>query len=143
MTISKAAVIIGTSHQNVKKVLLLKQQGFLDMTKHPADGRVTMLSLTEHCVNYFAVRAGMEANFFGEVFRGFDEDTLAGLYNGLCLLEKNIETMENYDRNGGVDDLDYNRFADACWYLGLSCGARWNALEAISVRGENFNGGIN
>lgn len=83
--------------QNVKKALLLKQQDFLDMTKHPTDGRVTMLSLTEHCVNYFAARAGTEVDFLGEVFRGFDEDTLAGLYNGLRLLEKNIETMENYD----------------------------------------------
>ena len=96
LTIGEAAAIIGTSHQNVKKMsLLLKQQGFLNMAKHPADGRVTVLSLTEHCVDYFAVRADTEAAFLGEVFQGFDEDTLSGLYHGLRLLEQNIKAMES------------------------------------------------
>ncbi|WP_343250866.1 MarR family transcriptional regulator [Diplocloster hominis] len=95
LTIGEAAAMIGTSHQNIKKMaLLLNRQGFLDMAKHPADGRATVLSLTEYCVNYFAIRAGTEDAFLGDVFRGFDGDTLSGLYNGLRLLEKNIETME-------------------------------------------------
>ncbi len=95
LTIGEAAAIIGTSHQNVKKMaLLLKQQGFLDLAKHPDDGRATVLSLTEHCVKYFAKRERTEAAFLGNVFQGFDIDTLSGLSNGLRLLERNIETME-------------------------------------------------
>lgn len=100
LTIGEAAAMIGTSHQNVKKMaLLLRRQGFLNLEKHPTDGRATVLSPTEHCTHYFTIRAGAEAAFLGEVFQDFDGDALSCLYSGLHLLERNIEAMEN--RGGG------------------------------------------
>lgn len=88
----------------------MKKQGLMDMAKHPADGRVTILSLTEYGVNHFEVCADTEEAFLYEVFQGFDEDTLTGAkYRDNGEAQKWIDRRK---RNSGIDGLDYNRLDD-------------------------------
>ncbi|MGC6767299.1 MarR family winged helix-turn-helix transcriptional regulator [Enterococcus sp. LJL51] len=98
LTISEAAAVIGSSHQNIKKMaVILEKQGFLTLSKAPEDGRVVRLSLTDYCKNYFSERDESEQAFLAAVFQGFDEEATAGLYKGLRLLQQNIEKLEKKD----------------------------------------------
>lgn len=106
LTIGETASMIGTSHQNVKKMaLILQQQGFLSLTKHPTDGRAVLLSLTDRGADYFTRRSDTEQAFLRDVFQSFDRETITGLCNGLWLLGQNIELLER-SGNHRVDEDD-------------------------------------
>lgn len=95
LTVSEAAKIIGSSHQNIKKMaVILEKQGFLTLTKHPMDRRVVMISITEYCRTYFDERGETEEDFLQSLFRGVDEETMTGLFKGILQLQQNIEQME-------------------------------------------------
>ncbi|MBP1046910.1 MarR family transcriptional regulator [Enterococcus sp. BWM-S5] len=95
LTISEAAEIIGSSHQNIKKMaLILEKQGFLSLTKHPKDRRAVVVSITDYCNTYFAEREAKEEAFLQSVFQGVDSQMMTELYKGILQLQKNIEQME-------------------------------------------------
>jgi len=99
LPIGEVAAIIGSSHQNVKKMaIILQKQGFLTLTKHPDDGRSTLLSITDYCKDYFIKRAAIEEAFLHSIFQGFSAENITGLYNGLRLLQGNIEMLEEGER---------------------------------------------
>lgn len=96
LTIGETAALIGTSHQNIKKMaVILQKQGFLALTRHPSDARATVISLTDYCREYFARRSDTETSFLEAVFHSFDSEAISGLHQGLRLLEQNIERMED------------------------------------------------
>lgn len=103
LTVSEAAEIIGSSHQNIKKMaVILEKQGFLTLTKHPQDRRAVVLSITDYCRAYFAERGAMEEAFLSDLFQGIDEESMTGLFRGILQLQTNIERMEQ-QHLGGTD----------------------------------------
>jgi DNA-binding MarR family transcriptional regulator len=95
LTISEAAEIIGSSHQNIKKMaVILEKQGFLTLTKHPKDRRAVVISITDYCRSYFEERGDTEEVFLSALFQGIDEKTMTNLFNGILQLQANIEQME-------------------------------------------------
>lgn len=102
LPIGEVAAIIGSSHQNVKKMaIILQKQGFLTLTKNPDDGRSIIISITDYCIDYFEKRGDIEEVFLQSIFQGFDKESVTGLYNGLRLLQQNIEMLEETERNNG------------------------------------------
>lgn len=95
LTISEAAEIIGSSHQNIKKMaMILEKQGFLTLTKHPQDRRAVVISITDYCRSYFEERGDAEEAFLSTLFQGIDKKTMTNLFNGILQLQANIEQME-------------------------------------------------
>lgn len=94
-SISEIAALIGYTRQNVKKMaLILEKQGFVELKKDPKDARVLRVSITEKCMEYFMNRETLEIQFINDLFLGFDETQIGGLYQGLSKLKENIEEME-------------------------------------------------
>ncbi|WP_086350097.1 MarR family winged helix-turn-helix transcriptional regulator [Candidatus Enterococcus clewellii] len=95
LTIGEAAEIIGSSHQNIKKMaVILEKQGFLTLEKHPKDKRVVVISLTEYCRTYFDERGETEEAFLMSLFHGIDSEMMTSLFKGILQLQQNIERME-------------------------------------------------
>lgn len=95
-TISEVAAVAGYSRQNVKRVAsALEKQGLIQLIRDESDARVLRVSLTEQCKAYFKQREADEELFLNQLFAGFDEKMLNGLYDGLVQLSNNMVTMEH------------------------------------------------
>lgn len=94
-TITDVAELIGSSRQNVKKmVLILEKQGFIALNKDQNDARALRISLTEKCIHYLRLREENEAIFLEKLFNGFSSDELKSLARGMSKLGDNIIEME-------------------------------------------------
>lgn len=94
-TLSEVARIIGSSRQNVKKLLLiLEKQGFVLLNKDERDARAVRVSLTDACRRHLEFRNEMETGFIGSLFDGMDEEKIESLKKSIEALEKNINEME-------------------------------------------------
>ncbi|MGX4599513.1 MarR family winged helix-turn-helix transcriptional regulator [Faecalimicrobium sp. JNUCC 81] len=94
-SISEISKLIGTSRQNVKKMaLLLENQGFLIIQEDKSDKRISRISLTQKCFEYFQDRQSMEEEFMESLFYGFSQKNIEDLSNGIALLINNLEKME-------------------------------------------------
>lgn len=97
-TISEVAKYVGYSRQNAKRMAAaLQERGFVTIAKDENDARALRIALTPKCIEYFAGRDQRELEFLEEIFNGFDAELIAGFYQGLSRLEKNIETMVDND----------------------------------------------
>lgn len=95
-TITEIAMIAGYSRQNVKKMaVILEEKGLVNIKKDESDARVSRISLTQKCKDYFAKNELKDAKFITRIFAGFDDSTLDGLYKGLIQLSKSISILEN------------------------------------------------
>lgn len=98
-TITEIATYIGYSRQNAKRMASnLERIGFLDIVSDEKDSRALRLKLTEKCMIYFEKRNKRDLEFMENLFEGFDDEAVEGLFFGMKLLEKNIKRMENYEK---------------------------------------------
>ncbi len=87
--------IIGSSYQNVKKMaLILEKKEFLNIIGDKNDKRILRLYMTEKCKNYFGATVEQEEQLTNDLFKDFDNNSLATLYYGISKLVSNIEQME-------------------------------------------------
>ncbi len=94
-TISEVAKVMGSSHQNVKKMAaILEKLGFIRFIKDEKDARVIRIALTEKCEEYFKANEEGELQFIEKLFAGFSEEQINGLYYGLQKMASNIIKME-------------------------------------------------
>jgi len=83
-SISEIARVIGTSHQNIKKLaVILEHKGLIEMQKDAGDRRSTRLFLTERCYDYFKIRQQQEEEYLRELFGGSDDQATHALREGL------------------------------------------------------------
>lgn len=95
LTLSEVAKLVGYSRQNVKKTaLLLEKLGFVSLVKDENDERALNVKLTDYCIEYFNNRDELELKFISDLFNGFDQNLIDGLFNGLKKLEEYIYKME-------------------------------------------------
>lgn len=93
--LSEIAAIMGCSHQNVKKMaVILEKNGFVTMRRDSSDARVTRVSLTEQCGEYFKKHSMRDMEFIDALFEGFSAQDTANLFNGLKKIENNIVKIE-------------------------------------------------
>lgn len=97
-TLSDAAEFMGTSHQNVKQLVLkLEQKGFLNIKRDERDHRVTRLILTEKSFEFCRMREKQVRNFLRGLFKDIDKEEtryleylLNKLYQGVLKMEKKL-----------------------------------------------------
>ncbi len=94
--LTELAGMIGTSRQNLKKLLLiLEKRGFVSLAPDGSDARILRVRLTGKCGEYFAGRSKREEQFMKNLFQSFGPEQTDGLYRGLALLTANISRMES------------------------------------------------
>jgi DNA-binding MarR family transcriptional regulator len=99
-SISELALIMGSSHQNVKKMaLILEKRGFVRLYKAEHDARITRLEITQACKDYFTQNNYRGVCFIERLLEGFSREDITGLFSGMKKLEENLIRMEQENEN--------------------------------------------
>ena len=76
-TVKELAEIMGSSHQNVKQILLkLEKKGFVSITADESDKRKLRIELTEYCKEFCAKNDEMAMNIMRKMFEGVSNEQL-------------------------------------------------------------------
>ena len=96
-SLNEAARIMGTSHQNVKKIAaLLERKGLARLEKDKKDARVTRLVLTEDS-DRFALEMQAKASAFTEaLFEGLEAESMA---QARLVVQRMIENLDRMEQN--------------------------------------------
>ena len=93
-TIKELAEITGSSHQNVKQILLkLEKKGFVDIIADENDKRKQRLLLTEHCREFCDKNDDMSINFIKKMFAGIQEEQLQTTIQTIMQIEDNLKEI--------------------------------------------------
>ncbi len=94
-TLSDAAAVMGSTHQNVKQVALkLKEKGFVEFIDDPNDKRALRLRLTEKSDELWAGMQERSQIFMEELYNGFGSDGLEAYRDMTARLMENIDKMD-------------------------------------------------
>ena len=89
-TIKELAEIMGSSHQNVKQILLkLKKKGFVDITADESDKRKQRIELTDYC------RATMK--IMKKMFDDVSEEQLQTTIQTIIQIGDNLQEIQGHE----------------------------------------------
>lgn len=95
-SLSQIAQMVGTSRQNVKKlVVALEREGLVALRRDPDDARATRVTVTDECRRHLVAREATERAFLADLFDGVPPDVVDGLVEGLARLLDNVARMED------------------------------------------------
>ncbi len=102
-SISQVADFVGTSHQNMKRLLLrLESTGLVRLEKDEADLRRTLVNLTPEVEVFEQKYRQQNSRFMDNLFEGISDDNLATarlvldqLYRNLRAIEQDIDSRED------------------------------------------------
>ena len=90
--VKELAEIMGSSHQNVKQILLkLENKGFVDITVDENDKRKQRIELTEYCRDFCAKNNEMSANIMKKMFEGISDEQLQMTIQTIIQMEDNLK----------------------------------------------------
>lgn len=93
-TIKELAEITGSSHQNVKQILLkLEKKGFVDIIADENDKRKQRVLLTEYCREFCEKNDDMSINFMQKMFAGIQEEQLQATIRTIMQMEDNLKEI--------------------------------------------------
>ena len=91
-TIKELAEIIGSSHQNVKQILLkLEKKGFINITIDENDRRKQRVELTESCMEYCKKNDDVSRQTMKKMFEGISEEQLQVTIQTIIQIEDNLK----------------------------------------------------
>ena len=91
-TIMQLADTIGTSHQNVKQLLLrLQRAEYVRLEKDPADQRRTLVHLTERFSDFERKYQEESMEFISQMYKGIDEKDILIARKVLESIEANLK----------------------------------------------------
>ena len=94
-TVKELAEIMGSSHQNVKQILLkLKKKGFVQITTDEKDKRKQRIELTDYCREFCAKNDAMSAMAIGKMFEGISQEQLQATIQTIVKIEDNLKKLE-------------------------------------------------
>lgn len=97
-SLNEAARVMGTSHQNIKKIAsILERKGLVRMEKDKKDTRVTRLVLTEESARFDAGIRERAAAFTQALFDGLEAESLAQARLVVQRMTDNLARMEHKD----------------------------------------------
>lgn len=92
-TIKELAEIMGSSHQNVKQIILkLEKKGFVTITADLQDKRKQRVGLTEYCVEFCKKNDSVTAQIMQTLFEGVSEEQLR------CTIQTIIQIGSNLNK---------------------------------------------
>ena len=90
-TLGELAEIVGSSHQNVKQLLLkLEKKDFIFFQSDEKDKRKQRIHLTEHCRAFCEKNNEMSISIMAKMFDGISEKDIRTTIKTLTCIEKNL-----------------------------------------------------
>ena len=94
-TINELSEIVGSSHQNVKQLLLkLQTKDFVELYVDETDRRKQRVKLTKHCKDFCEQNDAMSTNVMNEMFEGISDDDLLTTIKTISLIEANLSNIK-------------------------------------------------
>ena len=91
-TVKELAEIMGSSHQNVKQILLkLERKGFVSIAADEADKRKQRIELTDYCRDFCAKNDEMARRIMQKMFAGVSEKQLQLTIGTVMQIEENLK----------------------------------------------------
>lgn len=91
-TVKELAEIMGSSHQNVKQILLkLEKKGFVRITIDERDKRKQRIELTDYCKEFCERNDEMTMSIMKKMFRGISEEQLQVTIQTIIQIEDNLK----------------------------------------------------
>ncbi len=91
-SIKELAEIMGSSHQNVKQILLkLEKKGFVKITLDEKDRRKQRVELTEYCMEFCEKNNDMSNQIMMRMFQGISEEQLKVTIQTIIQIEDNLK----------------------------------------------------
>ena len=96
-TVKELAEIMGSSHQNVKQILLkLEKKGFVHITVDEKDKRKQRIELTDYCREFWAKNDEMTTMAIGKMFEGVSPEQLQVTIQTIMQIEDNLKQFEAF-----------------------------------------------
>ena len=96
-TVKELAEIMGSSHQNVKQILLkLEKKGFVQITVDEKDKRKQRIELTDYCREFCAKNDEMTTMAIGKMFEGVLPEQLQITIQTIIQIEDNLKQFEAF-----------------------------------------------
>ena len=93
-TVKELAEIMGSSHQNVKQILLkLEKKGFVAITVDENDKRKQRIELTDYCKEFCAKNDEMTMSIIKKMFAGISEEQLQVTIQTIIQIEDNLKEI--------------------------------------------------
>ena len=93
-TIGELSEIVGSSHQNVKQLLLkLEKKDFICFHPDERDKRKQRIHLTEHCREFCAKNDTMSISIMEKMFEGIPEKDIKTTIRTIVRIEKNLRSL--------------------------------------------------
>ena len=94
-TVKELAEVMGSSHQNVKQILLkLEKKGFVRILPDEQDKRKQRIELTEYCREFCKKNDEASANIIGKMFEGILQEQLIITIQTIMQMENNLTNLE-------------------------------------------------
>lgn len=93
-TLNELAEIMGSSHQNVKQILLkLQNKGFVTMVPDAKDKRKQRVALTRECLEFCEKNDKQSTEMIWKIFAGIEEQQLVTAIQTIMKMERNISEL--------------------------------------------------
>lgn len=93
-TIKELAEIMGSSHQNVKQILLkLEKKGFVNIYEDSRDKRKQRVQLTEYCMEFCQKNDELSSHIMRQMFEGITEEQLQMTIQTIMQIEQNLNKV--------------------------------------------------
>ena len=97
-TIKELAEIMGSSHQNVKQILLkLEKKGFVCIVADENDKRKQRIELTDYCRVLCAKNDEMTMNIMKKMFDGVSEEQLQTTIQTIIQIGDNLQEIQEHE----------------------------------------------
>ena len=94
-TVKELAEVMGSSHQNVKQILLkLERKGFVSITVDEKDKRKQRIELTRYCQEFCEKNDGASLELLQKMFAGVSEEQLQVTIQTIVQIEDNLKLIE-------------------------------------------------
>lgn len=91
-TIKELAEIMGSSHQNVKQILIkLEKKGFVNIVIDEKDKRKQRIELTEYCIEFCQKNDEVSSCIMNKMFDGISEEQLQVTIQTIMQIEDNLK----------------------------------------------------
>lgn len=94
-TVKELAEIMGSSHQNVKQILLkLEKKGYINISADEKDKRKQRIQLTEYCREFCLKNEEMTSDIIKKMFMGISEERLQVTIQTIIQIEDNLKEIK-------------------------------------------------
>ena len=93
-TINELAEIMGSSHQNVKQILLkLEKKGFVNIVTDEKDKIKQRIELTKYCIEFCEKNQETSSHIMKKMFTGIPEEQLQVTIQTIIQIEDNLKAL--------------------------------------------------